>query len=426
MCLTIPAQVLEVKDNIAKVEEGQGIKEVDVGFIKDLKKGDWILHTVGTVVRKIDAKDAQEIIELLKKTAYYPKKTSVEFQKILEKAQKNIELSRQDIKYLLLSEGEEKETLYSEANLVRQTYLRDFFCIHGIIEFSNYCKNDCFYCGLRTENKNLKRYRMTIPEIVKTAVGAVNKKGYKLLVLQSGEDYFYTDEMLVEIIKKIKEKCRVFIFMSVGERGYRAYKRMKEAGVSGVLFRFETSNPRLFKRLHPKGKNLKNRLEHLKFFRDLGYFIATGSLIGLPGQKIDDLIEDILMTKKWANMVSMGPFLPTENTPLAISKCQYLNDKKVELNLKMISVLRLISKSSRIPVVTALETLAGVDIRKKALQSGANSLMFNLTPAKYRPHYKIYGNKFYQEENIWEKYGLFKDKESYQMLEERMARELEV
>ena len=293
MCLTIPAQVFEKHKNFVLVKTDSEIRKINTGFLTDLKKGDWILHTVGTAVRIIDSEEAKEIIELLGKTKYIPQKLSTQFKEILKKIQLGGDLTKEEITYLLRVKGDEKKTLFSEANIVRQANLHDFFCIHGIIEFSNYCKNDCSYCGLRAENRNLTRYRMSVSEIVQTAVDAVKKKGYKLLVLQSGEDYFYTDEMLVEIIKKIKEKCRVFIFMSVGERGYPAYKKIKKAGASGVLFRFETSNQKLFKRSHSKGKNFKNRLEHLKFFRELGYFIATGSLIGLPGQTIDDLAEDI-------------------------------------------------------------------------------------------------------------------------------------
>jgi biotin synthase len=258
---------------------------------------------------------------------------------------------------------------------------------------------------------------MTIDEIVDAAVKAVDDLGYKLLILQSGEDAFYTDEMLVDIIKKIGQKARVFIFMSVGERGYNCYKKMKDAGASGVLLRFESSNPKLFKEIHPTGKDLNNRLEHLKFLNDLGYFIATGSIIGLPGQTINDLAEDILVIKKFADMVSVGPFVPCDNTPLsAFSKGE------IDLSLKTIAISRLLMKDSRIPVVTALETLGGEDIRKKALQAGANSLMFNLTPTKYRPLYKIYPDKFYQEDSLWQKYGLFKSEESYQMLEENLRK----
>tara|TARA_Y100000310_G_scaffold47591_1_gene44151 strand:- start:6377 stop:7165 length:789 start_codon:yes stop_codon:yes gene_type:complete len=260
---------------------------------------------------------------------------------------------------------------------------------------------------------------MNIDEIVKTAHKAVDQRGYKLLVLQSGEDYFYTDEMLCEIIQKIKKKCRVFIFMSIGERGHNCYKKIKQAGASGVLFRFETSNPKLFKKLHPNGKNLKNRFKHLKFMKKLGYFIATGSIIGLPNQTTEDLADDILIMKKWAHMISMGPFVPCNNTPLGST----LNGDP-EINLKMIAITRLLMKTARIPVVTAFETLLGEEGRKKALQAGANALMFNLTPAKYRSLYKIYPDKYFKKEDMWEKYGLFKHEESYKMLKQRMQKAL--
>lgn len=428
MCLTIPAKIKSLNKNIAEIVQGKNLKEIDVSLLNSLKVGDWILYTNKFAIKKIDSIEAKEITDLLDSRSNPEiKGVSRRLIKILEKTQLQ-ELNLSDIEYLLkIKNKKDLEFLYSEADVIRQANLKDFFCIHGIIEFSNYCRNDCAYCGLHQANKNIERYRMSVREVVDTAMAAVKKKGYKLLVLQSGEDYFYTDEKLAEIIKKIKNKCRVFIFMSVGERGYKCYKKMRQAGASGVLFRFETSNPQLFKKFHPQGKSLKNRLQHLKFFKKLGYFIATGSLIGLPGQTIKDLARDILMMKKWAHMVSMGPFIPMDNTPLAKVKTGgWTKKEKIELNLKMIAIMRLVKKGARIPVVTALETLAGQEIRKKVLSSGANSLMFNLTPAKYRPLYKIYGNKFYQKENVWEKYGLFKEVESYKMLEKRMAEELNI
>ena len=423
MCLTIPAQVIEIKEGKAIIQDFNGKKEIRTILTPRLRIGDWLLYISDLAVKKISKKDAQEIINLLKiNNVPDISKLNNKFKEII-KASKVRDLRKEEIIYLLKTNGKEKEALSAEANIVRKTYLKDFICIHGIIEFSNYCENDCFYCGLRKGNKSLKRYRLSVDEIVKTAEKAVKEKGYKLLVLQSGEDYFYNDKILVEIIKRIKEKCRVFIFISVGERGHECYKKMKEAGASGVLLRFETANPRLFKKLHPTGKNLKNRIKHLTFIKKMGYYIATGSLIGLPGQTIQDLADDILMIKKWANMVSMGPFIPTENTTL--NKDSGKSKKwKIEMNLKMIAILRLLMKDTRIPVVTSFETLVGEQGRKKALEAGANSLMLNLTPAKYKPLYKIY-KRFYQKENFWEKYGLFKYEESYSMLGKRIQKELE-
>lgn len=424
MCLTIPAKIISLNKNKAAVLNGGIVKEVNVFLTPGLKIGDWILYVSDFALRKISGKDAKEIIELLEdsRKKINISNLSVKFKNIIA-ASSVRQLGRAEIVYLLNTKGQEKEALFSEANIARKSYLSDFICIHGIIEFSNFCGQDCLYCGLRNQNRKIKRYRMPVREIVQKAKEAVEKKGYKILVLQSGEDYFYTDEMLAEIIGAIKKSCRVFIFMSVGERSRDCYKKMKQAGASGVLFRFETANQKLFKKLHPRGKNFKNRFESLKFMKELGYFIATGSLIGLPGQTTKDLADDILTAQKWANMVSMGPFIPAKNTPLE-KRSQTSNSKKTELNLKMIATLRLLRKDIRIPVVTALETLAGASGRKRALQSGANALMLNLTPNKYRQLYKIYDNKFYQKENIWENYGLFKRQGSYAMLEERMKKEL--
>ena len=422
MCLSVPAKVLKIQDNNAVVEGDNHTHEVDLSLVKNVKVGDYLLVHNNLALNKVPKEDAQKILKFLEKYQVGHENYShfdSEFEKIIENSRKR-DLTQDEVIYLLRTESPGKEALFNEANSRRQECLKEFICIHGIIEFSNYCKNDCVYCGLRKENGELKRYRMKPEEIMKVAEKAVKDKGYKLLVLQSGEDYFYTDEMLAEIIREIKEKCHVFVFISIGERDYECYKKLKEAGASGVLFRFETSNPELFKKFHPEGKDWESRFEHLKFMKELGYFIATGSLIGLPGQTIEDLADDIFTIKKWANMVSMGPFIPAKNTPLADEPAG-----DPEMNLKMIAVLRLLMPYARIPVVTAFETLTnGEEGRRRALFSGANSLMFNLTPAKYRPHYKIYGNKFFQKENFWEKYGLFKYKESYQMLEERMAREL--
>jgi biotin synthase len=420
MCLTIPAKVVEIKGREAVIQKESSNKTIDISLIPDVKVGDWILFANRTAVQIISAVDAKEIVDLLE--SYHPNaqpdQLTEKFKNIIENSKKR-DLTKEEIIYLLQVEGAEKEALYSEADVVRRANLQDFICIHGIIEFSNYCKNDCVYCGLRCQNTEIKRYRMTPEEIVATAVKAANVKGYKLLVLQSGEDPYYTAEMFTDIIRKIKSACKVFVFISVGERGLDFYKKLKEVGASGTLFRFETSNQELFKKIHANGKNLENRLEHLKFMKELEYFIATGSIIGLPGQTIEDLADDIMLMRKWANMVSMGPFVPSKNTPL-----EKENPGDPEMNFKMISVLRILMPKIRIPVVTALETLAGEGGRKKGLLAGANSLMLNLTPGKYRANYKIYDNKFFDKESIWEKYGLFKAEESYQMIEERMGEEL--
>ncbi len=419
MCLTIPAVVTAAHNGRVTVLEGDGqSKEVETPFLPDLRPGDWVLHINNLAIRKISTEDAQEIIDLLEggravDTALLGRR----FREAVENLHRGIFESK-DIVYLLGSEGVEKEALFSEAETIKRAFLRDFICIHGIIEFSSHCEKDCLYCGLRAENHSLERYRMTADEIVETCVAAVEEKGYKLLVLQSGEEPWYTDAMLADIIRRIKARSRVFLFISIGERGYESYKLLKEAGASGVLFRFETSNEVLFRKVHPRGKDFHNRFEHLEFLRDLGYYIATGSLTGIPGQRLEDMAEDILVTKKWANMVSTGPFVPSPSTPLGTYP-----PGDPELYLKVMAVQRLVMKRARIPVVTAYETLTHEKARKRALSCGANSLMINLTPRRYRDQYALYPGKVFDDEDVFVKYGLFKYRGSFKMLEENMLGE---
>ncbi|MBI5077698.1 [FeFe] hydrogenase H-cluster radical SAM maturase HydE [Candidatus Falkowbacteria bacterium] len=420
MCLATPAKIVGFNQDKILIEKDGATMEVSAFLLPKAKIGDWILYVNDLAIKKIDAEEAREILRLVESPRNKVKTEllSGKFKKIIEKAHQN-DLNKGEIIYLLNSEGMEKDALLAEADITRRAFIKDFICIHGIIEFSNYCENDCAYCGLRSANGAIERYRMSIDEIKETAKQAAVEKGYKLLVLQSGEDNFYTDDMLVELIKQIKSVCRVFIFMSCGERGFECYKKMKNAGASGALLRFETSSQSLFTKIHPQGKNLENRIEHLRFLKELGYFITTGSLIGLPGQTIEDLADDILLIAPRAHMVSMGPFIPCDNTPM--ENCPAGDP---EMNLKMIAVLRLLMPTARIPVTTALETLLGEDGRKRALAAGANALMMNLTPKKYRSLYKIYPGRFFDNDSLWQKYGLFKYEESYKMLEERMAKEI--
>ena len=273
MCLTIPAQVIMRNGNKATILNQDRTFEIDVSLIGDVEVGDWVLYISNVALKKIDTSDAEELLDLLTvRPQIEPSLLNLKFNEIIKKSY-NEPLNREEIVYLLGVEGLEKRALFGEADVVRKTYVRDFVCVHGIIEFSNYCRNNCLYCGLRKDNENVKRYRMDIDEIVKTANWAVNDIGYKILVLQSGEDTYYTQDMLVDIVRRIKQECQVFLIMSIGDRDYITYKKMREAGANGVLFRFETSNPELFKALHAEGKNYISRFEHLKFMKELGYFI---------------------------------------------------------------------------------------------------------------------------------------------------------
>lgn len=431
MCLTIPAKVIQIQDQKAIIDKDGVEFQIDIRSIPDLVVGDWVLYMSDIAVQKVSPEDAKEILELLEhvdKTD--PTKLSKEFVEVV-KASKQRKLDKSELEFLLNLEGYDKEALFSEAEMMRKTLIKDFFCIHGIIEFSNYCTQDCAYCGLRCENTALRRYRMEDNEILEAVDKAV-AKGYKLFVLQSGEDPHYSKENLVNLVKQIKEKHRIFVFISIGERDYDTYKALREVGADGVLFRFETSNPDLFAKIHGnKGiptnraiptmpaiacKNLKKRFEHLKFMKELGYFIASGSIVGLPGQTIGDLAEDIMTIRdNEYNMVSMGPFVPSKNTPFEHEKAG-----NTDTMLKMIAILRLEMKNTRIPVVTAHETLDPEEGRKKAIKAGANAMMLNLTPEKYAGDYAIYKRKQALDNEMWEKYGLYNSDESYKMLEKKL------
>ncbi len=418
MCLTIPAKVKAIKNTDVIIETFNGEKKIKNSLINDLQVNDWILYINELALRKIPADEAHEILTLLENTPSKINllKLSPQFQQIIEQSEQRI-LTKQEVVYLLNTTGEEHQALLTKADSLRRTYIKDFICIHGIIEFSNYCTNDCHYCGLNNNNKELIRYRLSPKEIIRIAQHAIIEKGYKLLVLQSGQDPFYTTEILMKIVREIKKDHQVFLILSIGERDFNSYKQLYQSGASGVLFRFETANQTLFEKIHPTGKNWEERFNHLEFLHKLGYFVATGSIIGLPNQTIEDVANDILQTVKWSHMASVGPFIPTPKTPL-----ENQTGGTVDLTIKSMAIIRLMMKQARIPVSTALETLGGENARIQALKAGANSLMFNLTPAKFRPLYKIYPNKFFENETVWQKYGLFKNEESYQMLEDRIAR----
>jgi biotin synthase len=258
------------------------------------------------------------------------------------------------------------------------------------------------YCGIRRSNAKLRRYRIAPEEIIKIAENAVNNFGFKTVLLQSGEDDFYTTEIIEDVIKSILKKCDCRVALSIGERKIEEYKRFYEAGAKRCLIRFETSNKGLFERLHPKTSLTKNsfekRIELIKELKRIGYQVGTGPMIGLPGQKIEDLAEDILLYNKLnINMAGMGPFICHPDTPLNGNE-----SGTFELSLKMIAVTRVVCKDIFISATTALQTLNKLNGRELALQAGANLLMPNITPKKYRELYQLYPNKVCIYENPYD------------------------
>lgn len=312
-------------------------------------------------------------------------------------------LSKEDIIFLLkINKKDDLDKLFKKADEIRREYIDNNVYIRGVLEFSNYCKNDCLYCGIRRSNLKLQRYRIKPKEIIKIAENAVSNLGFKTVLLQSGEDDFYTTESIKNIIKSILKKCDCRVALSIGERKIEEYKRFYEAGARRCLIRFETSNKKLFKKLHPKSSLTKNSFERriwlIKELKKIGYQVGTGPMIGLPGQEVEDLADDILLYNKLnINMVGMGPFICHPDTPLAGN----LNGT-FEMSLKMIAVTRIVCKDIFISATTALQTLNRINGRELALQAGANLLMPNTTPKKYRELYQLYPNKVCIYENPYD------------------------
>lgn len=292
-------------------------------------------------------------------------------------------MNKKEIIDILNSDNKE---LFTKADEIRKKYKGDKIHLRGLIEFSNICKRNCAYCGLQAKNKKIERYRLTIDEIIETAKnGAL--LGYKTVVLQSGEDDFYTIDKMCHIISEIK-KLNLAVTLSIGEKTYEEYKAYKEAGADRYLLRIETTDEILYKKLHPNA-DFNNRKKCLYNLKELGYETGTGSLVGLPNQTIESLADDILFFKELnADMVGIGPFIPHPETPLSGE----LNLKNFDLALKMMALTRIVLPDINIPATTAMETI-NPNGRIIALQSGANVVMPNITNIKYRKNYEIYPNK---------------------------------
>ncbi|EGT4145344.1 [FeFe] hydrogenase H-cluster radical SAM maturase HydE [Clostridium perfringens] len=303
---------------------------------------------------------------------------------IIQKAKETHELSRDEI-IALLKDDSINEELFKAADEVRKKYLGDEVHLRGLIEFTNICKRNCMYCGLRRDNKNLNRYRLSHEEIIDFAKKAVGY-GYKTLVLQGGEDDYYTVERLVPIVKDLKA-LGVALTLSIGERPFEEYEALKKAGADRFLLRIETTDRELYEELDP-GMSHENRIQCLKNLRKLGYEVGSGCLVGLPGQKIESLADDILFFKELdVDMNGIGPFIPNEDTPLKDAE-----GGQFELALKVMAIVRLLLPDINIPATTAMETL-NKQGRVIALQCGANVVMPNVTEGEYRKLYALYPGK---------------------------------
>jgi len=284
----------------------------------------------------------------------------------------------------LLSKAD-AETLYHQADKVRHDNVGDEVHLRGLIEFSNICRNNCLYCGIRRGNAQVKRYHMSEQELVETARKAADI-GFKTIVMQSGEDMYYDQARLCRIIEQIK-KFDVAVTLSIGERSYEEYKAFREAGADRYLMRIETTDKDLYHKLDPQ-MSWQHRYDCLMMIKELGYELGSGIMVGLPEQTIESIAEDLLFLKDiGVDMAGIGPFIPHPQTPLAEEKGGTL-----ELALRTMAVMRLLMPDINIPATTAMESLHPQG-RIKALQAGANVVMPNVTEGEYRRLYELYPNK---------------------------------
>lgn len=291
----------------------------------------------------------------------------------------------------LLSAYKDEETvacLGQEAGRLREKYYGNKVYMRGLIEFTNFCKNNCYYCGIRRDNKNASRYRLTEEEILDCCKNGY-ELGFRTFVLQGGEDPYFTDEKIVDIVKKIRNgypDCA--ITLSIGEKTKESYRFYKEAGADRYLLRHETANEDHYRYLHPEQMRLANRKQCLRDLKDLGYQTGAGFMVGAPGQTVECLAEDLIFLKELnPEMVGIGPFIPHHDTKFADEPAG-----SVELTLFLLSVLRIILPKCLLPATTALGT-ADPKGREKGLLAGANVVMPNLSPVKDRKKYELYDNK---------------------------------
>lgn len=305
---------------------------------------------------------------------------------LITRAEREHRLDKAEVMTLLSCEGELARQLFAAADRVRRAYMGDEVHLRGIIEFSNYCERGCAYCGLRKPNESLPRYRMETGEILAIAGAAVGL-GYRTVVLQSGEDPFYTQDMLAGLVASLKGELGVAVTLSVGERSFEEYRCWKEAGADRYLLKHETADPGLYAALHPDMR-FGNRRRCLHDLRELGYQVGSGCMVGLPGQTVEALAEDVLFLAELdVEMAGIGPFIPHPRTPLG-----QFPGGTVDMTLKMIAITRLLMPRVFLPATTALGTIDERG-REKALQAGGNVVMPNITPNRYRRMYELYPNK---------------------------------
>ena len=325
------------------------------------------------------------------KTEETPIKTHMneEIKSTINKVKQSRNISLEQLKLLLeINDDEGARFMREEAvKVCQKTYGNQVF-IRGLIEFTNFCKNDCYYCGIRRSNSQADRYRLTKEQMLDCCANGY-ELGFRTFVLQGGEDGYFTDDKICDLVSAIKEKypdCAVTL--SIGEKSKESYKRYFDAGADRYLLRHETADEAHYKKLHPEEMSLSHRKQCLWDLKEIGYQVGCGFMVGSPGQTVETLYEDLQFIRELQpHMVGIGPFISQKDTPFA--------DKAsgtMEQTLKLLAIIRLIQPHVLLPATTALGTIHPKG-RELGILSGANVVMPNLSPVNVREKYKLYDNK---------------------------------
>ncbi len=319
---------------------------------------------------------------------------TLDFDEILNKS----DFTKDDLIFLLNAEDEFRKKIFARAAEVKEEYIGNKVYYRGLIEYSNRCSKNCYYCGVRAGNKKIKRYQLTDDEVVEAAVFA-HKNKFASIVIQAGERSGKVFTAKIEtLIRKIHKatNSELHITLSLGEQSEETYRKWFKAGAHRYLLRIEVSSPDLYIKLHPLNKihDYQTRLDCLRSLKQIGYQVGTGVMIGLPFQTIDDLAEDLLFFKKFdIDMAGMGPYIEHNDTPLFQYSEQLLPKAgRFDLSLKMVALLRIMMKNINIAATTAMQSIDPQG-REKAIMIGSNVVMPNLTPIKYREDYLLYQDK---------------------------------
>lgn len=308
---------------------------------------------------------------------------------LIDRLEQDKSLQKEEWIHVIEDDSEENRKYAAEkARALGDAYYGKEIFVRGLIEFTNYCKNDCYYCGIRCSNSNANRYRLREEDILACCAEG-DRLGFRTFVLQGGEDPYYTDDKIVDIVREIKRRYPEHaVTLSIGERERESYERFFAAGADRYLLRHETANDTHYRKLHPESMSLSYRKQCLRDLKEIGYQTGCGFMVGSPGQTAADLAEDFLFIHELhPEMIGIGPFIPHQDTPFANE-----TQGTLEQTLYLLSLLRIMQPDVLLPATTALATIHPRG-RELGILAGANVLMPNLSPVAVRAKYSLYDGK---------------------------------